>query len=593
MVETLVTLRILLLGVGMAAAAPALAADHGIAMHGQPKYGSDFSHFDYVEPAAPKGGRLRLAKLGSFDSLNPFIPKGVAPAGIRLTFESLLKRSDDEPFSLYGLIAERVEMAADRSWIAFTLNPAARFADGTPVTVEDVIFSWRTLKDKGRPNHRLYYREVDQVEVPAPGTVRFHFRPGGNRELPLLMALMTVLPRHWFESHDFQRASLMPIPGSGPYGVETVDPGRAITYRRRADYWGRDLAVNRGFYNFDRIEIDFYRDKTAAFEAFKAGAYDLRFELDPARWNTAYGFADGQPDLVRLETRHGRPVGMRAFAFNTRLARFADPKVRRALGRAFDFAWTNRVLFHGAYKRTRSYFENSPLAARGAPDAAERALLEPWRAKLPPEVFQALPKPEPGPIRAALRRAAADLKQAGWVVRDGRLVNAATGAAMAFEILLADPAEEKVALGWARNLARLGVRARVRTADAAQYELRRRSFDFEVILTHWSQSLSPGSEQWYYWGSAQADQAVSRNYPGIREPAVDAMIGHLTGARTRPALWTAARALDRILRAGHYVVPLYYSDSDRLAYWRGLGRPATAPLYGYEPTQTWWSFNQE
>ncbi len=568
---------------------PAGADGHGIAMHDAPKYPAGFAHFDYVEPTAPKGGRLRLAAIGGFDSLNPFIIKGAPAAGLHLSFESLMTRAQDEPFSLYGLLARRVETAPDRSWVEFRLRAEARFADGRPVTVDDVIFSYATLKAEGRPNLRLYYREVARVERVGPDGVRFVFRQSGNRELALIMGLMPVLPSHVFQDRRFAATTLQPIPGSGPYAIAAVDPGRSIRYRRRPDYWGRRLAVNVGRYNFDTVEYTYYRDSGIALEAFKADAYDLRFETDPARWATGYELPAASAGRMRRESvANGRPAGMRGFVFNTRRRVFADRRVRSALAHAFDFAWVNRVLFHGAYRRSESYFANSDLAALGRPDRAEIALLAPWRDRLPTALFERAYTAPAGPLRADLAAAFRLLEAAGWAVRDGRLIERATGRPMAFEILLHDPRDERVALAFARNLKRLGVAARVRTVDAAEYIARRRTFDFDVILNHWYQSLSPGVEQRYYWGSAEADVPGTRNYAGVRDPVVDALLDPLTAAQSRADLRAATRALDRVLLWSHYVVPLYHARADWIAYWDRLAHPKVVPIYGHQLT-TWWS----
>lgn len=561
-------------------------------MHDQPRYPKGFSHFGYVNPAAPKGGTLRLAATqGTFDSLNPFIFKGQAAEGWRLVFEALTKRSQDEPFSLYGLVAESIDMDPSRRSIAFTLHPDARFADGEPITAEVLLWSWQTLRDKGRPNHRLYYRQVARTSVDGR-TVTFHLGSGENRELPLLMAFMPILPKHWFEANGFERTTLDAIPGSGPYRVAELEQGRTITYARRDDYWGRDLAVNRGDNNFDRITYEFFRDQTARFEALKGGLYDVRFELDPALWAEGYDFpAVRDGELKKLELPLERPVGMRGLVFNSRRALFADIRVRQALGLAFDFDWINRNLFHGSYARNTSYFQNSDLAAEGAPSEAELALLKPYSGQIPEAVFgPAVAPPEAegrNGLRRNLRRAQKLLAEAGWAVGRDQVLRDASGAAFAFEILLHDPTDEKVALNFARGLKRLGIEATARTVDPSQYERRRQSFDYDMIVNHWYQSLSPGSEQWYYWGQAAAEQPGSRNYAGVSLPAVDAMVGALTAARSRAELQTAARALDRVLRASHLVVPLYWQPTTRMAVSADLRRPPVVPVYGPLLT-SWW-----
>lgn len=561
-------------------------------MHDQPKYPKGFSHFGYIDPIAPKGGTLRLAaQQGTFDSLNPFIFKGQAAEGWRLVFEALTKRSQDEPFSLYGLVAESIDMDPARRSIAFTLHRDARFADGEPITAEVLHWSWQTLRDKGRPNHRLYYRQVARTEVDGR-TVTFHLGSGENRELPLLMAFMPILPKHWFEANGFERTTLDAIPGSGPYAVAELEQGRSITYARRDDYWGRDLAVNRGDHNFDRITYDFFRDQTARFEALKGGLYDVRFELDPSLWAEGYDFPavrDGR--LEKLELPLERPVGMRGLVFNTRRPLFQDIRVRQALGLAFDFDWVNRNLFHGSYARNVSYFENSDLAAEGAPSAGELALLKPFADGVPAAVFgPAVMPPEAegrSGLRRNLRKAGQLLAEAGWSVGSDQVLRNSDGVAFAFEILLHDPTDEKVALNLARSLKRLGIEATARTVDPSQYERRRQGFDYDMIVNHWYQSLSPGSEQWYYWGQAAADQPGSRNYAGVSLPAVDSLVGALTAARSRAELRTAARALDRVLRASHLVVPLYWQPTTRMAVSSDLRRPKVTPVYGPLLT-SWW-----
>ena len=566
------------------------AQSHGVAMHGEPKYGPDFPHLDYVDPRAPKGGELRRAVTGTFDSLNPFIVKGVAARGLHMVFESLLKRTQDEPFSLYGLIAESVAMPKDRSSVTFLLRPEARFHDGSPVTADDVVFSWETLKERGRPNHRLYYRQVRRVERPGVRSVRFVFdSPSPDRELPLIMGLMPVLSKSYYAA-AFDETTLDPPVGSGPYRVESVEAGRHIVYRRDPDYWGRDLPINRGQHNFDRIRFDYYRDGNVMMEAFRAGEYDLRRERSATRWSLAYDFPAAADGRVKLESlRHGRPSGMLAFAFNTRRAIFADRAVRHALAHAFDFAWVNKALLQGANVRTRSVFDNSELASRGVPEGRERELLESFRGHLPAELFERAYRPPGGEggLRANLQTARRLLKAAGWTVRDGALRRAADGLPMAFEILLARPENEKIALAFARNLRRLGAEAKVRTVDAAQYQYRLNVYDFDMIAYRWRVSLSPGNEQAYYWGSAAAAQEGTRNYPGVRHPAVDELVDLMTKARRRDRFVEIVRAMDRALLWGHYFVPLYHRNEDWIAYWNKFGRPAKTPLYG-AVLDAWW-----
>ena len=574
------------------ASAEALAEPaHGIAMHGEPKYGPDFAHLDYVNPDAPRGGAMRRAATGTFDNLNPFIIKGVVAAGRHHVFESLLKRTWDEPFSLYGLIAESIEVPDDRSSIAFTLRPEARWHDGSPITVDDVIFSWETLKEQGRPNHRLYYNKVRTIERPDARTVRFVFdTETPDRELPLILGLMPIIPKAYYADVTFEETTLTPPLGSGPYVVESVDAGRSIVYRRNPDYWGRDLPINRGQHNIERISYDYYRDDDVMMEAFRAGEYDLRLERSATRWATGYDFPavdDGRVTLEQLP--HGRPSGMFAMVFNTRRDVFADRAVRYALSLAFDFEWVNKALLQGAYVRTDSIFDNSELGARGLPEGGELALLEPHRDTLPPELFDSAyhaPAVEGG-LRRNLAAARRLLAEAGWEVQDGALVRASDGLPMAFEILLSNPGNEKIALAFTRNLERLGVEARVRTVDTAQYQYRRNVYDFDMIIYRWGMSLSPGNEQAFYWGAEAADEEGTRNYPGIRDPAVDELIARMTEARAREDFVAVVRAMDRVLMWGHYLLPLYHLNDDRYAYWNKYGRPGVIPVYG-TVLDTWW-----
>ena len=569
----------------------AMAQSHGIAMHGDPKYDAGFRHLDYVNPDASKGGELRRAATGTFDNLNPFIIKGVPARGRHLVFESLLKRTWDEPFSLYGLIAQSIEVPDDRSSVTFVLRPEARFHDGRPVTVDDVVFSWETLKEQGRPNHRLYYRQVRRIERPDARSIRFVFdTTSPDRELPLIMGLMPILSKAYYASVEFERTTLVPPVGSGPYRVDSVDAGRGITYRRDPEYWGRHLPINRGQHNFDRIRYDYYRDGDVMMEAFKAGEYDLRLEFSGKRWATAYDFpavAEGRVKLERLP--HGRPSGMSALVFNMRREIFADRRVRHGLAHAFDFASINKTLLHGAYERTGSIFDNSELGSRGVPQARERDLLEPFRGQLPREVFGETYRPPAvdGGIRANLKAALRLLTEAGWEVRNGSLRRAEDGLPMAFEILLVDPANEKIALSFARSLERLGVQVRVRTVDTSQYQYRLTAYDFDMIVYRWGMSLSPGNEQAFYWGTQAAAQEGTRNYPGIRDPVVDRLIDLMTKARERDAFVDIVRAMDRVLLWGHYFIPLYHLKDDRVAYWDRFGRPDVTPLYGIV-VETWW-----
>jgi microcin C transport system substrate-binding protein len=566
---------------------------HAVAMHGSPKYGPDFTHFDYVNPAAPKGGKIILSSVGTYDSLNPFTLKGVPAAGLGLTFETLMTESSDEAFTSYGLIAERIEFPEDRSSVTFTLRPTARWHDGSPITVADVIFSFETLKARGHPHYRLYYANVATAEDLGARRVRFSFSGGINRELPLIMGQLPVLPKALFEGRDFEATTLEPIMGSGPYRVAKVEPGRSITYARVADWWGADLPVNRGRRNFEGIRFDYYRDGTVALEAFKAGEFDLRVENVAKMWATAYVGPAVEAGYIRAEEiRHERPTGMQAFAFNLRRPALADRRVREALGLAFDFEWTNANLFHSAYTRTASYFSNSDLAARGLPSAAESALLAPWRGQVPDDIFDTEFRPSvtdgSGKNRTNLRRATELLEEAGWFVDDGKRVHSEFDAPLRIEFLIVSPTMQRIIMPYARNLERLGVGLDLRLVDPSQYQARLDAFDFDMVNTSFGQSLSPGNEQRDFWTTEAADTRGSRNIMGIRNVAIDALVGEVIAASDRERLITATRALDRVLLWGHYVVPLYHNRSFRVAWWDMFGRPEKSPPFALGFMDTWW-----
>ncbi len=576
----------------MAAAAADPAPRHGLALFGEPAYPSDFAHFDYVNPDAPKGGKVVLAELGSYTTLNPYMFKGTPAAGMERVFDTLMVESEDEPFSSYPLVAEAVELAADRSWVEFTLRPEARFHDGSPITADDVLFTVEALKYLGTPEFRAYLRNVDEVERLGPHRVRFDFGHGAIHELPYMIGRLPVLPAAWWAGREFGDTLLEPPLGSGPYRVARVNPGRSITYERVADYWGADLPVNRGRHNFDTIRHDYYRDTTVALEAFKAGEYDFREEVSARAWATGYRIpAAAAGDIVLEEIPHALPQGMQGFFFNTRRPFFADKRVRRAIGHAFDFQWINRNLFSGAYRRAASFFSHSPLAARGRPEGEELAVLEPYRNSLPPEVFNQPYQPSTsdgsGHPRMKLRKASWLLRDAGWVVRGGRLVNGRTFRPLEFEIMLVHPLYEKVALHFARNLERLGIKVEVTTVDPVLYARRLATFDFDMVVDRVGQSLAPGMEQREYWGSAEAYMDGSRNIAGVRDTMVDTLIGKLITAPTWDSLVQRARALDRVLLWGHYVIPHWYDTRHRVAYWRRLAHPETLPEYGLA-FSAWW-----
>jgi microcin C transport system substrate-binding protein len=572
---------------------PVLAADarHGIAMHGALKYPADFTHFDYVNPDAPKGGRLREASIGTFDSLNPFIIKGTVADGTGLIYDSLLARALDEPFSLYGLLAEHMNVADDRSWIEFDLRPEARFSDGKPVTAEDVVFTFNTLLEQGSPFFKSYYAGISKVEALTEHRVRFDFGSSLNHELPLIVGEVPILPAHYWEGRDFTVPSLDIPVGSGPYAVSRIDPGRSIIYERRKDYWGANLPVNRGRFNFDQRQFDYYRDSTVALEAFKAGEYDFRSEHASKAWATGYTgapFDDGR--IRKEEIAHGNPQGMQGFVMNSRRDLFSDKRVREALTLAFDFEWTNRNLFYGAYTRSNSYFSNSEMAADELPTAAELEILQPMRDQLPPEVFTQVYKAPStdgsGRNRDQLRNALRLLQAAGWSLKDGKLVNT-EGMPFHFEILLVQKEFERVVSPFIRNLERLGISADIRIVDVSQYINRLRQFDFDMVVYGFGQSSSPGNEQRDYWHSTAANTPSSRNLIGIQDPAIDHLVEQLIAAPDREQLVVRARALDRALQWNHFVIPHYHISAWRIAYWDKFAHPAVSPTYDLG-LDTWW-----
>ena len=565
----------------------------GVAMHGNPRYGWNFKHFDYANPDAPKGGTLKMSAYGSFDTFNPYTIKGVSAAGTGLLFDTLMVESADEPFSEYGLIAETVEMPKDRSWVAFNINKKARFHDGTPVTAEDVVFSFDILRTKGLPMFRYYYGNVDKAVAEKPMRVLFVFKPGDNRELPLILGQMPVFSKKYWQNRDFSATTLEPPVGSGPYKVAGFETGRYVVYERDPDYWAKDLPPVRGFYNFDKIRYDYYRDATVAVEGFKSGAFDLRVENEAKKWVSAYeGFSE-KNGMIKKNFNHSLPSGMQGFVFNTRRAIFADRRVRQALGLAFDFEWSNKNLFYGLYKRTQSYFDNSDMAAKGLPKGEELKLLNKYRDRLPPEVFTrpfSLEKTSgAGNIRPQLEKAFKLLEEAGWTVRDGVLKNE-KGDPFRFEILIdsaSSSAWERIALPYIRNLKRLGVEAVLRAVDTTQYKNRTDSYDYDMIVNIWGQSTSPGNEQRYFWGSAAADMNGSQNYAGIKNPVVDELIEEIIEAPDRKKLVAAVKALDRVLLWEHYVVPHWFVPSVRLVYWNKFGIPDDSVMKGVQ-LMTWW-----
>jgi len=572
------------------ASAEKIYSGHAMAMHGEPKYPPDFKHFDYVNPDAPKGGTLRLGVTGTFDSFNPFVIKGNAFSNIGV--ETLTTGSADEPFTRYGLIAESMEWPEDRSWVSFTLRPEARWHDGTPITVEDVIFSLDTLKTKGQPFYRFYYGTIDRAEKVGERTVKFIFNEAGNRELPLIAGEMPIISKAYWENRDFENSSLEPPLTSGPYKVSEFEPGRYVVVERVNDYWGKDLPVNVGQDNFDRIRYEYFRDTTVLRQALKAGVIDYRNENQAKAWALDYDIPAVRDGWLNKEAiEHHRPTGMQAFIMNIRRPVFADPKVREALAYAFDFEWSNRTLFFNQYARTESYFSNSDLASTGLPEGEELEILEQYRGRIPEEVFtevyRAPATDGSGWPRANLERAFELLAEAGYEVRDMKLVNMETGQPLRFEILLVNQAFERVVLPLVRNLRRLGIEASVRLVDESQYINRARSYDFDMIVGGWGQSDSPGNEQRSYWTTAAAEQPGSRNFVGIEDPVVDELVELVISAPDRESLEARTRALDRVLLWGHYVIPNWHLRTDRVLYWDKFSRPEVTPDSGTS-TSFWW-----
>ena len=573
--------------------AAAQEAAHGLSLFGDLKYGPDFAHFDYVNPNAPKGGRLHLATVDTFSTLSPFTLKGVSAAGAGLPFESLLEGSADEADAAYGLLAGGVVLAPDRRSVRFLLRPEARWHDGTPITASDVAFSYEILTTEGHPAYANNLAGVDRVETTGDHDVTFHLADPDNRKLPLIVGGLSVVSEAYYRDREFGETTMEPPLGSSPYRVAKVDPGRSVTYERVPDYWGAQLPLNVGRYNFDTVIYDYYRDRTVLVEALKAGEYDFHEEYTSKVWATQYDIpAVEQGWLVKDVLKDNTPSGVQAFFLNTRLPKFQDRRVREALAYAFDFEWLNKNQFYGIYDRMASYFENSELAARDLPSEAELAVLEPHRGAVPDEVFtKAFVPPSSdgsGNNRGNLRTARTMLEEAGWVTKEGALVNAETGEPMTIEFLYFEPTFERIYAAFARSLERLGVVVTLRLVDGAQYEERLKTHDFEITTIRFVFSLSPGAELNSFFASSTVDQVGSFNIPGIKDPVVDALIGEVAAATDRPSLIAAARALDRVLLWGHYMIPQWYKGAHHLVYWNKFDRPALKPRYSRGVFDTWW-----
>lgn len=552
---------------------------HAIAMHGAPLYKAGFDYFGYTDPAAVKGGTLRRAEVGTFDNLNPFLITGKVTSGLQeallLTYDSLMTRGWDEPFTLYGLVAQKVVLPPQRNWIEFHLDPDAKFHDGHPITAEDVKFSFESLKAYGRPNQRRIYKLVDHVTIKGPQRIRFDFGSGYDRETAFILAGMPILPKHYWQKHDVSKTTLTPPLGSGPYKIETVDAGRRIVFKRVENYWAKDKPAAKYLYNFDYLQYDFYRDDNIALQALAANQVDLRREWSAVTWQRDYNFnVISGGTIIKRSFDNGRPVRAKFFVYNMRRPIFSDIRVRQALAYAFDFEWLNKNLFLNTQTRINSLFMNSELAS-----------------PMPP-VLPFTNGAGPGGLRENLRTAHRLLSEAGYDLKDGVMTNVKTGTPLTFEILLNDPSDEKVALQFIRTLDRLGVRATTRTVDTTQYIGRLSQFDFDMTINFWRNSLSPGTEQAVYWGSAAADQQGSFNYSGLKSTTVDKLIAQLTKATTRQGLVSAARELDHEIMASWIGIPLFDAPADRVAYRKTLHFPAKTPLYG-PVIESWWYFPEK
>lgn len=581
---------------GMAALSPVMAEpSHGLAMHGEPALPPGFEHLPYVDPQAPQGGLLRQATAGSFDSVNPFIVKGQKALSVSTyVYESMMGRNYAEPFTVYGLLAESIDVSPDRNRMTFVLRPEARFSDGRSVTAADVVFSLETLRDHGLPRFNTYYSKIKTIATPDDRTI-IMAQDESDRELPLIIGLMPILPKHYWEGRDFEESTLDPIMGSGPYRLAEIRPGERISYRKNPDYWGKGIAFNRGLWNFDEVRIDYFRDNNSAFEAFKNGIADIRVENDPARWSQAYDFPaviDGR--VIRERITQRTPAPTTGFAFNTRKPLFENVLVRRALVEAFDFEWLNANIFADLYRRTQGYYSGSELSYLGHDaDARELALLGEDARRIDPAILTGsyeLPKTDgSGRDRKLLHRAVSLFKEAGWEIRGRGLVNVKTGENFAFTISCLSKEQEKVALHYQRALRQIGIAVSIRIVDSAQFQRMLDTYDFDMLPVIWQNSLSPGNEQAFYYGSAGRKTKGTRNYPGISDPAVDRMIAALLKATTREDFIAAVRSLDRLLVNGFYIVPFYDSGGQWVARWRTIGRPRIEPLPGFEGSTLWYA----
>ena len=575
--------------------------NHGIAMHGDLKYKNNFLNFDYADPKAFSGGKIKLSSIGTFDNLNPYILKGVAAWQMSYLFETLMKSSSDEAFSQYGLLAEGIKVPNDRSWVSFKLRENAKFSNNTRVTSDDVIFSFKILTTKGHPFWKNYYSQVDKVMRINDREVKFIFKGERNRELPLIIGYqLPIFSEEYWKGRSFEKTTLEPPLGSGPYLVSKIVPGRSITLKKNKKYWGKDINVNKGRYNFEEIQTDFYRDETVAMEAFKSGAFDFKLENSSKNWATAYNFeAVKENNVIIEEIPYERPSGMQGFAFNLRKPIFQNRNVRKALSYAFDFEWSNKNLFYGAYKRTKSFFDNSELSSQNLPDKKELKVLEKYKNLIPGEVFDTIYSPpttkgENNSLRGNLRIARRILKQEGWVIKDDILINNLTNEPLQFEILLRSPLFERIVLPLKRNFKKLGIDVSIRTVqDDSQYQKRLEEFDFDMVVSNFGSIISPGNEQKNWWGSKAADQKGSMNISGVKNQVLDEIIDKLIKSKNRDDLILYSRILDRILLFNYYLIPQFHIDHYRVAYWNKFSRPSVGPKYDLGFDFWWYDQNKD
>ena len=573
---------------------------HGIAMHGNLKYKKNFKNFDYADPNAPKGGKIKLSSIGTFDNLNPYILKGVAAWQMSYLFETLMKSASDEAFSQYGLLAEGIKVPDNRKWVSFLINKKAKFSDGSPVLADDVIFSFEIITTKGHPFYKNYYSQVKKVIKLNKYEVKFIFDGEINRELPLIIGYqLPIFSKKDWDGKDFSKTTLDPPLGSGPYTVSNVDPGRSITLKKNPNYWGESINVNVGRYNIEEIHTDFYRDETVAMEAFKSGSFDFKLENSSKNWATAYNFKSVKKKQVIIEEiPYERPSGMQGFAFNTRKSIFKNRNVRRALSYAFDFEWSNRNLFYDAYSRTKSFFDNSELSSQHLPSKEELKILEKYKKEIPKEIFNTIYTPPStlgeGSLRGNLRIARRLLKQEGWVIKDDILINQITGQPLKFEILLRSPLFERIVLPLKRNYRKLGIDVSIRTVqDDSQYQKRLEEFDFDMVVSNFGSIISPGNEQKNWWGSAAANQPGSMNISGVTNPVIDDIIEKLISAKNRKELINYTKVLDRILLFNYYVIPQFHIGHYRVAYWNKFSRPSISPKYDLGFDFWWYDKNKD